>query len=197
MKPSRRLWLGHAARGAAAAAITAPLGAERINAIRLKFDIEARVPVNGLLTPGPLTFPPEVAAGLASGALEIRARYKFPIDGLDIFSVQVFIVPPSTPYPMPEPPPVTEPATVAYFEVEMDAMQTSDRPNASIAMAGPVIKTTGSPFGDLTGVLTYVNFQYIPGTPMRFRGVFGGSTGVITTNAPSGVGLLEWNYRMP
>ena len=51
--------------------------AERLNALRLTFDIEAKVPLNGLYTPTPLTFPPEIAPALAPGALEIRARYGF------------------------------------------------------------------------------------------------------------------------
>lgn len=193
MSSNRRRWLA----GAAASAIATPLSAERVNAIRLKFDIEARVPVAGLLTPAPLAFPPEIAGGLAAGALEIRARYRFPIAERDLLGIQIFLVPPSTPYPLPAPPPVTDPATVAFFEVDVYDAQTTDRPNASVCLVGPVVRTPGSPFGDLTGVLSYVNFQYIPGSPTRFRAVFGGSVGVITTNAASGVGTLEWNYRMP
>lgn len=193
MRPDRRRWLA----GAMASAIVTPVLAERVNAIRLKFDIEARVPVAGLLTPAPLVFPPEVAGGLAAGALEIRVRYRFPLSERDLLGIQVFIVPPSAPYPLLAPPSVADPSTVAFFEVEVYDVQTTDRPNASVCLVGPVVRTPGSPFGDLTGVLSYVSFQYFPGSPTRFRAVFGGSTGVITTNAASGVGTLEWNYRMP
>lgn len=182
---------------AATGASAAPARAERVNAIRLKFDIEAKVLLGGLYTPAPLTFPPEIAPALAAGALEIRARYKFPLDNRDILGIQIFIVPPNAPYPLPAPPAVSDPSSVAYFEVEIHDMQSVDRPNASIAMVGPVVYTPGSPFGDLKGVLSYLSFQYLPGPALRFRAVFGGSAGVITTNAASGVGTLEWNYRMP
>lgn len=171
--------------------------AERVNALRLKFDIEARVPVSGLLTPAPLVFPPEIGPDLASGALEIRVRYRFPLAERDLLGIQVFLAPPSAAYPMPETPALADPASLAYFEVRVDDVLTADRPNAIVAMAGEITQTSGSPFGDLTGVLSYVSFQYLPGPPLRFRAVFGGSAGVITTNAPAGVGTLEWNYRMP
>ena len=191
---NRRAWLMTAA---AAGALATPARAERVNAIRLKFDIEAKVPLAGLYTPAPLTFPPEIAPALASGALEIRARYKFPLDNRDILGIQIFIVSPGAPYPLPAPPPASDPSSVAYFEVEIHDLQTVDRPNASTAMVGPVVRTPGSPFGDLTGVLSYLSFQYLPGPPLRFRAVFGGSAGAITTNAAAGVGTLEWNFRMP
>lgn len=191
--PDRRALLVAAASGALATAVRA----ERVNALRLKFDIEAKVPLTGLYTPAPLMFPPEIAPALASGALEVRARYKFPLYDRDILGIQILIVPPSVPYPLPAPPPVSDPSSVAYFEVEIYDLLTVDRPNACVAMAGPVLRTPGSPFGDLTGVLSYASFQYLPGPPLRFRAVFGGSAGVITTNAPAGVGTLEWNYRMP
>ncbi len=117
--------------------------------------------------------------------------------GRDVLAIQVFLVPPSAPYPLPEPPAPADPSSVAYFEVRVDEVLLADRPNAIVAMAGPVVSTPGSPFGDLTGVLSYLNFQYVPGPPLRFRAVFGGSAGVITTNAASGAGTLEWKFQMP
>lgn len=191
--PNRRALL----LAAAAGALPTSARAERVNALRLKFNIEARVPLAGLYTPAPLTFPQEISSALAAGELEIRARYNFPLDDRDILGIQILLVPPSAPYPLPAAPAASDPSGVAYFEVEIHELQTVDRPNASIAIVGPVVRTPGSPFGDLSGVLSYLSFQYLPGTPLRFRAVFGGSVGVITTNAPSGVGTLEWNYRMP
>ncbi|MBS1824476.1 MAG: hypothetical protein JST93_04090 [Acidobacteria bacterium] len=191
---NRRTWL----LAAPALAVAVPSArAERLLAMRLKFDIEAKVPPSGLLTPSPLEFTPEVGAALAAGTLEIRVRYRFPIAGRDVLAIQVFLVPPSAPYPLPEPPAPADPSSVAYFEVRVDEVLLADRPNAIVAMAGPVVSTPGSPFGDLTGVLSYLNFQYVPGPPLRFRAVFGGSAGVITTNAASGAGTLEWKFQMP
>lgn len=192
---NRRNWLLGAS--AFTSALVPPVRAERVNAMRLKFDIEARVPVAGLLTPTPLVFPPEVAAALGAGALEIRVRYKFPLEQRDLLGIQVFLAPPGAPYPLPDPPPASDQSSVAYFEVDVYDVLTVDRPNATVAMVGQVVRTPGSPFGDLTGVLSYASFQYIPGPPLRFRAVFGGSAGVITTNAPAGAGTLEWTYSMP
>ncbi len=191
----RRSWMLGAS--ALCSALAPPARGDRVNAMRLQFDIEAKVPINGILTPTPLVFPPEVSGALAAGALEIRVRYKFPIEQRDVLGIQVFLAPPAAPYPLPDTPPASDPSSVAYFEVNVHDVLTVDRPNATVAMAGQVVRTPGSPFGDLTGVLTYVSFQYIPGPPLRFRAVFGGSAGVITTNAPAGVGTLEWTFRMP
>jgi len=191
MRQNRRVWM----MGAAAGALAVPASAERVNAIRLKFDIESKVPPAGVLTPQP--FPPEVTAALASGALEFRVRYRFPLAERDMLSIQVYLVPPNAPYPLPQLPPATDQSTIAYFEMEVYDLLTVDKPNASVAMAGPIVLTTVSPFGSLNGVLSYLNFQYLPGPPVRFRAVFGGSTGFVSTNAPAGVGTLEWNYRMP
>ena len=120
------------AAAASAIGVPNPARAERVNAIRLKFDIEARVPVTGLLTPTPLVFPPDVSTALAARALEIRVRYRFPLDGLDVLSIHVFLVPPAAPYPLPETPPATDQSTVAYFEVAVHDVLTVDRPNAPL-----------------------------------------------------------------
>lgn len=192
---NRRKWMLGAS--ALSSALAPPARADRVHAMRLKFDIEAKVPVSGLFTPTPLVFPPEVGGALAAGALEIRVRYKFPLEQRDVLGIQVFLAPPNAPYPLPDPPAPSDQSSVAYFEVEVYDVLTVDRPNATVAMVGQVVLTPGSPFGDLTGVLSYASFQYIPGPPLRFRAVFGGSAGVITTNAPGGAGTLEWDFKMP
>ncbi|MBI5387740.1 MAG: twin-arginine translocation signal domain-containing protein [Verrucomicrobia bacterium] len=141
----------------------------------------------------PLIPPPPLPPGL-----EVRLRATFPLHrARHVLAVQIFVVPPAAPLPLPVAPPLVpespdDPLTLSYFEVAVTAVELSRHPSPNLALVGHVLVNNPAMFGNVTGasfVLT-TGFVLHDDAPVDFAMLGTHVPGNHTTIAPQGKGTL-------
>ncbi len=159
---------------------------------KLKLFAEGRVPLNFALSPVPLELPPDLLSAIATGQLEFRQRNTFPWNNRDVLEIQVIVVPPNLPLPLPEAPPATNPPTISLIYAQISDLIVNDSPTPHLAMFGEVIANpVVSPFGDLTGYALGFATGFKMGTPVEFIMLGGFVPANHTTWSPAATGTLE------
>jgi hypothetical protein len=189
---SRRAFLKRAGLLTGASAL--PLSSARAARYskKLKLFAEGRVPPAFALSPVAIEWPTELQNGLATGQLEFRQRVTFPWNDQDVLEIQVIVVPPNSPLPLPEAPATTNPPTISLFYAEIMDVIVHDSPTPHLAMLGEVIgNPVKSPFGDMTGYAMGVATGFKPGAPVEFTMLGGFAAAHHTTWSPTAIGTLE------
>lgn len=89
--------------------------------------VEGRAPLSAILSDSPnvLALPPEVLGALNAGALEIRGRVEYN-RGARVLRIFQMIVPPNTPYPLPQSPDFSAPFVGSAFDLSIEKTQWYD-----------------------------------------------------------------------
>lgn len=117
--------------------------------------VEGRVPLSNLLSDSPnaLNIPPDIAARIQSGALEIRGRVEFNRAERSVRIYQ-FVAPPSAPYPLPESPSISDPAVAIVFDLSIEHIHWFEYESANPGPARRNVTIVGRRLGLLKGQQT-------------------------------------------
>ncbi len=162
--------------------------------------IEGRIPSGWILSDNPniLPLPPQVAAGVASGALEVRGRVEYNRPAR-IFRVFQLIVPSNTPMPLPQSPALDSPIVAAAFDLSIDSIawfefnsSLTGRPRLVATITGKILQVYTSAGGSEgeTGALTISFDKANPSRLGLFTLTFAGALTAAAT-APQGIVRMD------
>lgn len=160
--------------------------------------VEGRFPNGWILTTNPnlIPAPPEVAAGLASGALEIRARieYNRPARLMRVFQL---IVPRGTPMPLPQSPGLDSPAAGLIADVSIDLINWFEYPSAAIGGRLKTLTIVGKVIGSYRpgnaseGETVCLTVSFNKDNPRRLGLMTITFAGEVTGGSPEPAGIIR------
>ncbi len=117
----RRNLLTTLAASAAGSALSAQTFGSVFDPQLAALSVEARIPLANVVSdiPNVLALPEQVLGAIAAGVLELRGRFDFN-RAARILRGYYFLVPPSTPYPLPLAPDLNDPSVGAAFDLSIE-----------------------------------------------------------------------------
>jgi K319-like protein len=127
-------------------------------------------PASGVLTVATPTIPPVIAAGLLSGALELRESMNYNPTN-QVLTINAFTVQTGAPIPTPPSPAVTA-ATFSIATMNVDKIYSALTPKPSLMLVGTVASNSPpSPYGTLAGAPASLSIGYTTDTPPKLNTV--------------------------
>jgi hypothetical protein len=155
------------------------------------YSVENVVAINQVLSTLTPTLPPVIAAGVASGALEIRQSAIFNSDN-QLLTLNLFTVQKGAPLPTPAGA-IVPSSLFSIMSIKVDKIYTSCTPGTSVMFAGTVATNTpASPFGNATGAPAAVSIGLSNDTPPKFNNLVTLIAGIAVQYAPSGAGTITF-----
>lgn len=155
------------------------------------YSAENVVAINQVLSTLTPTLPPVIAAGVASGALEIRQSATFNADN-QLLTLNLFTVQKGAPLPTPTGG-IVPSSLFSIMSIKVDKIYTSCTPGDSLMFVGTVATNTPpSPFGNVTGAPAAVSLGLTSDTPPKLNNLVTLIAGVAVQYAAAGAGTITF-----
>jgi len=155
------------------------------------FTVENAVAVNQVLSTLTPNLPAAIAAGVASGALEIRQLATFSADN-QLLTINLFTVQKGAALPTPAGA-IVPSSLFSIMSIKVDKIYTSCTPGDSLMFVGTVATNTpASPFGNTTGAPAAVSLGLTSDTPPKLNNLVTLIAGIWVQYAPTGAGTVTF-----
>lgn len=160
--------------------------------------IEGRIPNGWILSDNPniLPLPPQAAAGVASGALEVRGRVEYNRPAR-IFRVFQMIVPRDAPTPLPQSPALNAPTVAAVFDMSIDSIawyefssSLTGRPRLVATIVGKILRAYDEA-GASEGEVCALTISFDKANPSRLGLLTVTFAGALTAAVPAPQGIVR------
>lgn len=177
-----------------ASAVPAALTAQTFSSVRdpqiATLVMEGRVPLKNMLPDPSVALPPELIQAINAGVLEQRGRLEFNRTAR-LFRVHQIVVPPSTPFPLPEAPTLPDRTVGSAFDLSIEHMSWNEWKSSNdgkyrvsftavgrclALMAGP------NPAVDEFGVVELSFYRDAPHNLRMFTLSFAGAVVIVSTD---------------